>query len=106
MKPRRYTREQLRASMRWNANETRSSADEMAAMFDGCDDPLHPPMGFDPQPFRDWMDFHDRVIVPLVEQEDDEDQVQEAMRLYRLANPHFIAVCFYLAARSTARRDP
>lgn len=84
--------------MRWHANSTRSSADEMAARFD-CDDPLHPTMSFDPQPFRDWIDFYERVIRPLAI-EDDDTKVQEAMRLYRQANPHFIACCFHLAAIS------
>lgn len=67
------------------------------------DDPMHPFMTFDPQPFRDWVDFHDRVVVPLVEQENDEAAIQAAMALYRQANPHFIAVCFYMAARSTLK---
>lgn len=96
----RHTREELRESMRHAANMNRSTADEMATMFGGCDDPLHPTMRFDPQSFRDWHDFHHRVIVPLVEHEDDEASIQAAMRLYRQANPHFIAVCLYMAARS------
>jgi hypothetical protein len=72
----------------------------MSAMFDGCDDPLHPfmPVG-DVQPFRDWRDFYERVCVPLVESED-EATIQEAMRLYRKAAPHFIALAVFFAARS------
>lgn len=94
-----HTRDEKRDAMRQTANATRTSADAMAIMYDGCDDPLHPFMGFDPQPFRDWHDFHDRVVVPLVTH-DDEASVQEAMRLYRQANPHFIAVCLYMAVRA------
>jgi hypothetical protein len=96
---RKHTIEEKREAMRQSANSSRATADEMAAMYGGCDDPLHPFMRFDPQPFRDWIDFHDRVIVPLATSDID-TVVQEAMRLYRQANPHFIAACFYLAARS------
>jgi hypothetical protein len=93
------TIEQRRDAMRQVANSTRSSADEMTGMYGGCDDPLHPTMRFDPQPFRDWIDFYERVICPIA-LSDDEQTVQTAMRLYRQANPHFIAMAFYLAARS------
>lgn len=95
-----HTRDEKREAMRQAANATRTSADAMAILYDGCDDVLHPTMPFDPQPFRDWIDFYEWVILPLVVFEDDEARIQEAMRLYRQANPHFIAMCFYMAARS------
>jgi hypothetical protein len=96
---RRATREQLRVAMAENARLSRATADEMAAMYDGCDDPLWPFMPAGPeQPFRDWIDFTDRVCRPIVEAEDDEAALQAAMVLYRQANPHFIATCMVMAA--------
>lgn len=89
-----------REHLRRFANRERDIADETAAKF-GCDDPLHPfmPVG-DEQEFRDWLDFVERVAIPLVEADGDEAKVQEAMRLYRKASPHFICVSLMLAARS------
>lgn len=100
MKLRRRGEAELREAMRRVARDTRDSADEMARFYGGCDDPLHPfmPVG-DKQPFRDWVDFHDRVCVPLV-LDADEASVQEAMRLYRQASPAFIATALFLAARA------
>lgn len=83
--------------LRRSANSSRDTADGMAAMFEGCDDPLHPFMGFDPQPFRDWHDFTDRVCRPIVADETSEAELQAAMVLYRKANPHFIAVSLVMA---------
>jgi hypothetical protein len=94
-----FTREQLRENMRRNSCESRATADEMASMYDGCDDPLWPFMLAGPdKPFRDWIDFTDRVCRPIVEAEDDEATLQAAMALYRKANPHFIATCMVMAA--------
>lgn len=100
-----HTQAEKREAMRQAANMNRTTADEMARMFGGCDDPLHPTMSFDPQPFRDWIDFYERVIVPIATSDID-SKVQEAMRLYRQANPHFIACCFYLAVLSETRPGP
>jgi hypothetical protein len=98
-----FTREQLRENMRRNSCESRATADEMASMYDGCDDPLWPFMLAGPdQPFRDWIDFTDRVCRPIVEAEDDEATLQAAMALYRKANPHFIATCMVMAANRGA----
>lgn len=101
---RRPDRAKLRASLVEQANATRDTADEMALMFDGCDDPLHPFMSFDPQPFRDWHDFVDRVCWPLVNATD-EASVQTAMALYRKANPHFIAACLVFASNAAGRSE-
>ena len=90
-----------RESLRQFANAQRDTADETAARW-GVDDLLHPfmPVG-DEQEFRDWRDFVERVARPLVEAEDDEAAVQEAMRLYRKASPHFIALCLWFAVRAS-----
>ena len=86
----------LRKWLQHTANSSRDTADEMAAMLGGCDDPLHP--WNEPGAFRDWQDFVDRVARPLVEAEDapspEEAEVagQAAMKLYRTANPYFICV--------------
>lgn len=68
-----------------------------------ADDPLHPlmPIG-DDQPFRDWLDFVERVARPIVEADGDM-AVDEQMTLYRLANPHFICGCLVVAANERAR---
>lgn len=100
MRPTRskYTREQRRESMRETANATRDSADEMAAMYGGCDDPLHPWRQFvEPQPWSNWIEFAQIVCLPIALAEDD-DAVQAAMKLYRKANPHFVATCLVMAA--------
>lgn len=95
----RFSREALRENMRRNATASRATADEMAAMYDGCDDELWPHMLAGPdQLFRDWIDFTDRVCRPIVEAEDDPAAVQAALALYRKANPHFIALCMVMAA--------
>lgn len=93
----RHTRAQLIDYMRKSANSARDLADEMAAMHGGCDDPMHPfmPCG-DPQEFRDWHDFTERALRPLVESEDP-TEIQAAMKLYRKANPHWIAVSLVMA---------
>ena len=105
-KRRRRTREEAREAMRHTANATRDTADEMARMYDGCDDPLHPfmPVGTRfGQPFRDWIDFVERVARPLVEADgNDHATEQAAMALYRKASPHFICACLVMAANRAA----
>jgi len=83
------------------ANKTRDVADEMAAMYGGCDDPLHPfmPVG-DHQQFRDWLDFVDKVARPLVEADGNAevDRAASAMLLYRKTSPYFICSALVMAA--------
>lgn len=70
------------------------------------DDPQDPFMGFQPQLFRDWVDFYERVVIPIVEGSETDfksPEVQEAMRLLRLCNPYWIAICFYMAAKAEPR---
>ena len=85
------TNDELKASMCQSANKQRDVADEMAAMWGGCDDPLHP---WGPQVFRDYMDFIDRVCRPLIEADGDEKDgiIQKAMALYRKETPYGICV--------------
>lgn len=89
-------RARVRASMRASANSARDMADEMAAMYEGCDDPQHP-WKF-PGEFRDWKDFVDRVARPLIEARESGDQsaVQAAMKLYRTVNPYYICVAMVM----------
>lgn len=77
------------------ANTTRDTADEMAAMYGGCDDCLHPQ---GPQVFRDWLDFVDRVARPLIEADGDHEVEQAAMALYRKASPYLICVSMVIMA--------
>lgn len=97
----RPTREQLRESMRQAANTTRDTADEMAAMYGGCDDPLHPWLVLQ-NPWNNWIEFVDQVCRPLVEGEGDEAAVQAAMKLYRKVNPHYLCVALVMAANRLA----
>ena len=91
-----------REGLRQSANSQRDTADWAAAHY-GVDDPLHPPMPFDPQPFRDWLDFVERVARPLVEADgDDHDAEQAAMALYRKASPYFICTALVMAANRAA----
>jgi hypothetical protein len=80
--------------MRASANRTRDVADEMAAMYGGCDDPLHP--SNTPSEFRDWQDFVDRVARPVIEAEDSDAAEQAAMKLYRTANPYYICAAMVM----------
>jgi len=80
--------------MKHSANKSRDLADEMAAMWEGCDDPMHP---FGPQVFRDWVDFTERVCRPLVEADGDEAATQKAMALYRKQSPYGICVSLVMA---------
>lgn len=89
----RVSIEQKRAAVQ----RTRATADEMAAMW-GADDPLHPTMPLDPQPFRNWVDFVDRVARPLVEDDLGYEAVQEIMREFRKASPYFLCVALVMAA--------
>lgn len=68
------------------------------------DDPTLPVMALDPQPFRDWQDFFNKVVVPIVEGSEDDlrsHDVQEAMRLFRQCSPYYLCICMFFAARST-----
>jgi hypothetical protein len=102
MTKKRVDRERNREGLRRFANSTRDTADDVGARWQ-ADDPLHPlmPTG-DDQPFRDWLDFVDRVARPLVEATD-HDAEQAAMVLYRKASPYFICVALVMAAN---RADP
>jgi len=93
------TREELQEAMRYEANVTRATADEMAAWWE-CDDPLHPHMQTD-LPFHSWIEFAEQVCEPIVD--DDETGLQEAMRLFRKVNPHYLALCIVMARNSTRR---
>lgn len=82
---------EMKDSMRQSANSARDTADEMAGMRGGCDDPLHP---WGPQVFRDYNDFIERVARPIVEADGDERDgtIQTAMKLYRKECPYGILV--------------
>lgn len=91
--------EEMKAWMTKCANNTRDTADEMAGMYGGVDDPQHPWMGVgDQQLFRDWVDFTEKVCRPLVEADgDDEVAIQAAMALYRKQSPYGICVSLVMA---------
>ena len=93
MRSERPSRDDLREHMRVLANRQRDVADEMARMYDGCDDPLHPSS----HAFRDWEDFVARVARPLVESGEDVAAEQAAMALYRQASPFGICLALVLA---------
>lgn len=93
----RPSSDKLRAHLRRTANQTRDTADEMAARMGGCDDPLHPFLTAGVE-FRDWVDFVDRVARPLVEAEEDHKAEQAAMALYRKASPFSICVSMVMMA--------
>lgn len=93
---RRHTREELRQDMRRQANSSRDTADQMALMYGGCDDPLHP-WNLD-TPWNNWVEFVDMVCRPLVEADGDEAVEQAAMAQYRKACPHYICVALVMAA--------
>lgn len=99
MKP---THAEIMESMRHTANGLRDTADEIAGHREGCDDPLHP---WGPQIFENWIDFTERVCRPLVEVEGDHEQEQAAMRLYRTACPHSIAVSLVMALNTIRRLE-
>lgn len=93
---RKPTLDELRDWMRWTANNTRDTADEMAAMHGGCDDPAHPwDMALS---YRDWLDFTEQVCRPIVEAEGDEAMLQKAMLAYRRVCPYYIAAALVMAA--------
>ena len=83
------TKAEMRQWMRDCANRSRDTADEMAAMYGGCDDPMHP---YELQVFTDYEDFIARVARPLVEADGDAKAEQGAMALYRKQNPYGICV--------------
>jgi hypothetical protein len=99
----RHTREELREDMRRQANSSRDTADEMALMYGGCDDPLHP-WNLN-TPWNNWIEFVDMVCRPLVEADGDEAVVQAAMAQYRKACPHYICVALVMAANRAAGID-
>lgn len=96
----RPTPEQLRASMMYVVNRVRDTANEMAARYGGCDDPMHPWRS--PSEFRDWRDFVDRVARPLLDAEASTDadggraQEQEAMRLFRTVSPYYLCTALVM----------
>lgn len=103
-KPRR-SREELRESLVQSINALRATADEMATMFEGADDPTWP---HGPQVFRDWVDFVDRCARPLVEAygsdgEMDDAAEQAAMALYRQVSPYYICTCMVMMANRIER---
>jgi len=64
---------------------------------DGYVDPRQPFMSVgEHQPFRDWVDFTERVCRPLLNA-GDEAAEQAAMALYRQASPMFIASALVMA---------
>jgi len=89
-------------SMRRFCNRERDIADEAATRWK-CDDPLHP-LGLDPQEFRDWRDFIDRVARPLIEADGEDVATQAAMALYRKASPYFICASLVMASNWAASR--
>lgn len=100
----RPTRGKLREAMTRQANTTRDIADEMAQLFGGCDDPLHPLAH--PDGFRNWQDFVDRIARPLVGLDVDHETEQAAMALYRKASPFSICVAMVMMANRLDRLDP
>ena len=94
----KHTDAEIKESMRQSANRQRDIADEMAAMFGGCDDPMHP---WGPQVFTSWVDFTERVCIPLSDamaaEPTDEKGVQEAMALYRKETPFGICISLVMA---------
>lgn len=93
---RHRTHEEKVAAMTAVANQTRDSADEMARLYGGCDDPLHPWTLSTSKPYSNWIEFAEMVCLPIT-MADDEAAVQEAMRWYRMECPHFIAACLVFA---------
>lgn len=96
----RHSHADVMAHLTKVANSTRDTADETAAMFEGCDDPLHPwPI---PGQYPDWLDFVEKVARPLVEagrgDKVDKEAEQTAMRLYRKACPYYICTALVMAA--------
>lgn len=103
------TKAEVKASMRISANKTRDTADEMAKMFGGCDDPLHPYSLFDEngvQRFTSWVDFVEKVARPLVMADGDEEVIQKAMALYRTECPYFICVALLMAFNRVNEVNP
>lgn len=96
----RRDRAELVANLTQQANQLRDTANEMALMFDGCDDPTYP---YHLGVFRDYHDFVDRVARPLVE---DDDAEQAAMALYRKASPYFICACLVMLANRLTGEAP
>lgn len=93
----------LRELLTAAANRNRDVADEMAAMFDGCDDPLHP---YGPQVFRDYVDFVDRVARPLVDADGDHAATQAAMALFRKVSPYYLCTSMVMMANRLADTGP
>lgn len=78
--------------------EQRDTADWAAAYY-GVDDPLHPLMPLEPQPFTDWVDFVDKVARPLIENDGDDPLAERAaMKLYRTVSPYYLCAALVMAA--------
>ena len=88
--------EQVRESMRASANHTRDLADEMAAGWKGCDDPMHPHQSVTTNGITDWSEFVRLVARPIVELADDLPAVQPAMHLYRMVSPLYISAAMVM----------
>lgn len=100
----RRTHAEKRDAMTACVNRTRDSADEMARLYGGCDDPTHPWTVATQKPYSNWIEFTEQVCVPIAMAED-EWAVQEAMRWYRMECPHYIAACLMFAL-SRSRGTP
>ena len=92
----KHTEKEMKAWMTHCANKSRDVADEMAGWRGGCDDPMHP---WGPQVFSSWVDFAERVAVPLVEADGEDVAVQKAMALYRKQSPYGICLGLFFALK-------
>ena len=99
-----HTHEEVMSHLTNMANSTRDTADEFAATFEGCDDPLHPwPI---PNQYRDWLEFVEKVARPLVDADGYHAATQAAMRLYRKVNPYYICTALVMAANRVQKEAP
>lgn len=107
----RHTREELRDDMRRASHATRRTADEMARMYGGCDDPLAAstvfPLHEQQKLWTNWREFARVVCAPIVEREGDDydPTVQEAMRRFRTQSPYSLAVSLYMADKALERAE-
>ena len=103
-----HTTEELRAGVARNALRLRRTADEMAAMFGGCDDPLaaSTPSTLEEMQalYTDWREFARVVCAPIVESED-EATIQQAMRRFRAASPYGLAASLVMADAALTRLE-
>jgi hypothetical protein len=104
--------ERVLDGLRAAANSARSTADEMAGMWEGCDDPTHPFRNTEAaqEHYTNWREFA-RVVCAVIVDESNADVfgygsgVQAAMRLYRAENPHYIATCLTMADATVTRLE-